>query len=196
MSPALRVFLDASVLYPVSLRSLLMRMILAKLFQARWSATIHEEWIRAVLRDRPDIPVARLQTLRDAMNERFGDEVLVTGYESLIEFLTLPDPDDRHVLAAVIVGEANLIVTRNLRDFPDEALKPYQIQAIHPDRLIQQVLDTAPAKVLEIVRDQQASLVNPPVPMSALPELYERLDLKGTVAALRWLLGQGGKQEK
>ena len=196
MSPALRVFLDASVLYPVSLRSLLMRLILAKLFQARWSATIHEEWIRAVLRDRPDIPEARLHRLRDAMNERAGDEVLVTGYESLIEFLTLPDADDRHVLAAAIVGKASLIVTRNLRDFPDDALRPYQIRAIHPDRLIQQVLATAPAKVLEIVRDQQASLVNPPVSMSELLELYERLDLKGTVAALRLLIGQAGEQER
>ena len=165
-----------------------MRLILAKLFQARWSAMIHEEWIRAVLRDRPHIPAARLHELRDAMNTRAGDEVLVTGYENLIPSLTRPDPNDRHVLAAAIVGEAGLIVTRNLRDFPDQALIPYQIRAVHPDKFLRQALATAPARVLEIVRDQQASLVNPPVSMITLLDLYERLDLKETVAELRRLL--------
>lgn len=62
MPGSLRAFLDASVLYPVSLRHLLMRLTLAQLFQARWSATVHEEWIRAVLRDNPGVPITRLQT--------------------------------------------------------------------------------------------------------------------------------------
>ena len=60
MRGSLRAFLDASVLYPVSLRNLLMRLTLAGLFQARWSAHVHDEWIRAVLRDRPDLPAGRL----------------------------------------------------------------------------------------------------------------------------------------
>ena len=60
MTGAVRAFLDASVLYPVSLRNLLMRLTLNGLFQARWSADVHEEWIRAVPRDRPDLPRQRL----------------------------------------------------------------------------------------------------------------------------------------
>ena len=64
MPGSLRAFLDASVLYPVSLRHLLMRLTLARLFQARWSAKVHEEWIRAVLRDNPGVPMARLHGLR------------------------------------------------------------------------------------------------------------------------------------
>src|SRR5271169_6333521 len=99
MLGSFRAFLDASVLYPVSLRNLLMRLILGGLFQARWSAHVHEEWIRAVTRDRPDLPVARLHQLRDAM-DRHAEDCLVTGYESLIESISLPDPDDRHVVAA------------------------------------------------------------------------------------------------
>ncbi len=87
-----------------------------------------------MLRDNPSVPTARLHDLRDAMDERAQDAV-VTGYEALIATpLMLPDPDDRHVLAAAIVGRADVIVTRNLRDFPDAALAPYAIEAQHTGR--------------------------------------------------------------
>lgn len=134
-------FLDANVLYPVSLRNLLMRLTLNGLFQARWSADVHEEWIRAVRQDRPDIPIARLQQLRAAM-DREARDALVVGYKPLIEGIRLPDPNDRHVLAAAIVGNADVIVRRNLRDFPDEALEPYGIEAQHPDEIIRPFDDT------------------------------------------------------
>lgn len=188
MAEPLRAFLDASVLYPASLRALFMRLALARTYQPRWSADVHAEWITAVLRDRPDIPVARLHELRDAMDERAGDAVLVTGYEKLIDFLSLPDPNDRHVLAAAVVGHADVIVTRNLRDFPDGALRPYRIRALHPDRFFGHLLDVTPARVVEVVRDQQASLTRPPIPMPDLLSLLERLDLAETVAGLRRLL--------
>jgi len=103
--------LDASVLYPVSLRNLLMCLTLNGLFQARWSRQIHEEWITAVLRDRPDLSADKLHRVRDAMNAQ-AEDCIVTGHESLIDSLTLPDPDDRHVLAAAIVAGADVIVTR------------------------------------------------------------------------------------
>jgi hypothetical protein len=187
MGGKVRAFLDASVLYPVSLRSLLMRLTLAKLVRVRWTAKIHEEWIGAVLRDNPAIPVARLHDLRDAMDRRAGDTVLVTGYESLIDGLSLPDPNDRHVLAAAIIGRVSVIVTRNLKDFPDAVLDPYKIQVMNPDQFIRSLLDEAPAAAVEIVRDQQASLINPPVPMPDLLSLFERLDKRETVAELRRL---------
>ena len=187
MQETLCAFLDASVLYPVSLRHLLMRLTLERLYQARWSADVHTEWIRAVLRDHPHIPAARLHDLRDAMDMRAQDAV-VTGYETLTNLLTLPDPDDRHVLAAAIVGRADVIIKRNLRDFPDADLLRYKIRAQHPDEFIRHLLDLAPAVVLEAVRKQHASLLNPPVPMPDLLSLFERLDLAETVAELRRLL--------
>ena len=187
MPGSLRAFLDASVLYPVSLRHLLMRLTLARLFQARWSARVHEEWIRAVLRDNPGVPMARLHDLRDAMDERAQDAV-VAGYEDLIASLRLPDPEDRHVLAAAIVSQADVIVTRNLRDFPDAALAPHGIEAQHPDEFIRRLLDLAPEAVVDAVRKQQASLVNPPVAMSELLALFEKLDLGETVIELRRLM--------
>jgi predicted nucleic acid-binding protein len=110
-------FLDASVLYPALLRNLLMHLALRDLFQARWSDRIHDEWIAALLRNRPDLTFAQLARTRRLMDENV-DEALVGGYEHLIGALTLPDPKDRHVLAAAIHSGAGVIVTVNLRDFP------------------------------------------------------------------------------
>lgn len=88
---------------------------------ARWTDQIHDEWIRRLLRDRPDIPPQRLARTRELINRSVPD-CLVTEYEPFIEQLTLPDPDDRHVLAATIRCQAGVIVTLNLRDFPEEVV--------------------------------------------------------------------------
>lgn len=107
---------DSCVLYPAPLRDLLMWLGLSDLFRPRWSNEIHEEWIRNVLKDRPDLTREQLERTRDLMNANVRD-CLVTGYEPLIDGLTLPDPDDRHVLAAAIRASADVIVTFNLKDF-------------------------------------------------------------------------------
>ena len=183
-------FLDASVLYPVSLRNLFMRLTLNGLFQARWSAQVHEEWIRAVLRDRPDLPRERLLQVRDAMDEH-ADDCLITGYESLMGGLDLPDVNDRHVLAAAIVAHADVIVTHNLRHFPSVVLDRYGIEAQHPDEFVRSLLDLSPVLVTDAVRDQQTSLTRPPMTMHDMLALFERAGLIRTVIELRRLLGEG-----
>ena len=165
-----------------------MRLTLNGLFQARWSADVHEEWIRAVLRDRPDLPRERLFQVRDAMDEHAEDS-LVTGYKSVIDGLDLPDMNDRHVLAAAIVGHADVIVTHNLRHFPAEILGRYGIEAQHPDEFIRHLLDLSPVLVVGAVRDQQSGLARPPISMVDLLVLFERLGLTETVAELRRLIG-------
>ena len=187
MSEPLCAFLDASVLYPVSLRNLLMRLTIDDLYQARWSAHVHDEWIRSVVRDNPHLSIAQLHAVRDAMDVHAEDS-LVTGYEHLIPSLTLPDPDDRHVLAAAIVGEASVIVTCNLRDFPEDALDPHSIEAQHPDEFIRGLLNVDPAAVIDAVTRQQQRLKSPPVSMPELLSLFERLGLIETVAELRRLM--------
>jgi predicted nucleic acid-binding protein len=177
-------FLDASVLYPASLRNLLMRLTLNGLFQARWSAQVHEEWIRALLRDRPELPRERLLQVRDAMNEHAQD-CIVTGYEAVMDGLDLPDANDRHVLAAAIVGHADVIVTHNLRHFPAAALDRFGIEAQHPDEFVRHLLDLSPVLVVDAVRGQQAALSRPPISMPALLTLFERLGLTATAAELR-----------
>ena len=113
--------LDACVLYPAPLRDLLIETALTGVYRARWSNAIHEEWIGSLLRQRPDLDPEILARTRALMDSAIPD-CLVNGYEPLIPSLHLPDSNDRHVLAAAVSGRADVIVTFNLKDFPDETL--------------------------------------------------------------------------
>ena len=118
--------LDADVLYPAGLRDLLLRLADRYLFTPLWSADIHAEWMRSLLADRPDLDAAVLERTRSVMDGHFP-EAVVTGHRALVGDLDLPDPDDRHVLAAAIEGRADVIVTRNMRDFPADRLAPHAL---------------------------------------------------------------------
>lgn len=111
------VIYDANVLYPNSLRDLLIRVAQAGLVEAKWTEKILDETFSSLRRVRTDLDPAKLDRTRQLMNRAIRD-VLVTGYEPLVEVLDLPDPDDRHVLAAAITARAQVIVTDNLKDFP------------------------------------------------------------------------------
>lgn len=153
--------LDANVLYPAPVRDLLMQLAVSGLFRAKWSADIHEEWIRSLLKDQPHRKRADLERTRALMDAAVGD-CLVTGYQALIPALSLPDPDDRHVLAAAIVGHCDVIVTVNLKDFPEAALAPYGIEARHPDDFLSDHFHLAPERFCEAIRKVRARLRNPP----------------------------------
>jgi predicted nucleic acid-binding protein len=152
---------DACVLYPAPLRDLLMRLALTDLYRARWSNQIHDEWINAVLRNRADLSRAQLERTRSLMNAHVRD-ALVDGHQPLISALELPDPGDRHVLAAAIKCGADLIITFNLNDFPDQALASYGLSACHPDSLLVDQLNLDAERVCAAMRQQRASLKNPP----------------------------------
>ena len=152
---------DACVLYPAPLRDLLMRLALTDLYRARWSDQIHEEWINAVLRNRPDLSRAQLERTRSLMNAHVRD-ALVDGHQPLIPSLELPDPDDRHVLAVAIKCGADLIITFNLDDFPEPALAGYGIGACHPDLFLVDQLNLDVERVYMAMRQHRASLRNPP----------------------------------
>jgi hypothetical protein len=145
---------------------------------------IHEEWMRNVRKDHPDISQAQVERIRDLMNAHVRD-CLVTGYEDLIEALTLPDPDDRHVLAAAIRAGASVIRTTNLADFPEETLAKYGIEAQHPDEFIMYLLELAPDRVCAAAKRQRESLKNPPLTVDQYLESLERQGLVQTVSALR-----------
>src|SRR5689334_12799646 len=107
---AFAVVYDACVLYPAPLRDLLMHLALTDMFRAHWSEDIHTEWIRTAIKLRPDIAPEKFERVRQLMDEHVRD-CLVTGYHKLIPSITLPDPDDRHVVAAAIRSGAQVIVT-------------------------------------------------------------------------------------
>lgn len=127
--------LDANVLYPAPVRDLLLQLAVTDIYKARWTADIHREWIEALLANEPHRQRTALERTRDLMDAHTRD-ALVTGYEGLIPSLELPDPNDRRVLAAAIVGHCDVIVTMNLRDFPQIALDPFGIEAQHPDEFL------------------------------------------------------------
>lgn len=178
------VLYDACVLYPAPLHNLLMQLAVADLFQARWTEEIHDEWTRNLLADRPDIKPESLTRCRGLMNRHVSD-CLVTGYEALIPTLTLPDPDDRHVLAAAIHGQAEVIVTYNLGDFPASILAGYGIEAVHPDEFIARLWDEQPDGVLAASRLHRASLRKPPKTAAEYLTTLEQCRLIETVARLR-----------
>ncbi|MGL5363521.1 MAG: PIN domain-containing protein [Bosea sp. (in: a-proteobacteria)] len=132
---AFTAFFDANVLYGSAVRSLLVELARTDLFRAKWSHQVHDEWLRNLKTNRPDLDPAKLDMVRDLMIASVPDSIVV-GYEPLIETLKLPDPDDRHVLAAAIKGRADVIVTFNLRHFPADVLRPYGIHAETPDEFI------------------------------------------------------------
>ncbi len=179
------VVLDACVLYPFTLRDLLMQMTVIDLFRARWSDQIHGEWMRNLLADYPDLTPAKLELLRDKMNLHARDS-LVSGHDALIDLiLNCPDPDDRHVIAAAYHCRADAIVTFNLKDFPETALAPYGLEAIHPDDFVRYQFDLDLAKVLDAVRTCRARLKNPPKSVHDYLDTLEAQSLPKTVAELR-----------
>jgi len=170
--------LDANILYSAPMRDVLLKLAVTDLFKAKWTADIHREWIEALLRNEPHRNRATLERTRNMM-DRATRDCLVTSYESLIPSLTLPDPDDRHVLAAAIVGKCDVIVTQNLQDFPITALEPFGIEAQHPDEFLANHLNLAPGIFCGAIRTIRKRLVNPPY---SAREYLDTLTQQGLVA--------------
>ncbi|MBK1614538.1 PIN domain-containing protein [Rubrivivax gelatinosus] len=181
-SPFTAVF-DACVLYPAPLRDFLMWLALSGRFRARWTAQIHDEWVRNLLKNRPELDPANLQRTVDLMNQAVPDG-LVTGHESLIAGLTLPDPDDRHVLAAAIRCGAGVIVTFNKRDFPTETLAPFGVEVQHPDEFIDNLFDLDQAVVVAAAQKQRSTLKSPPIDAERYLDILRKQGLIQTVKDL------------
>jgi hypothetical protein len=179
--PPVTAVYDACVLYPAPVRDLLVHLAVLDVVRARWTDAIHDEWIRGVLADRPDLTRVQLERTRALMNANVRD-CLVTGYEDIIPTLPLPDPDDRHVLAAAVHGGAEVIVTFNLADFPAAALAPFNVAAVHPDEFASRLLAEEPARVCEAARRQRANLKNPPKTVDEFLSTLEQCRLALTAA--------------
>jgi len=181
--------LDANALYSATLRDTLVQLAVSGAFQARWTNQIHDEWIRNVLKNRPDLDPQKLSETRRLMDFHLPD-ALVEGFEPLIETLSLPDPDDRHVLAAAIHAKAPTIVTWNLRDFPSSALAPHSIQAVSPDAFTLQLLEESQSEVLQALATQRERLQRPAQTATQFLETLSRQGLTRFVSALEPLRDQ------
>lgn len=174
---------DACVLYPAPLRDFLMWLGLSGRFRARWSPQIHEEWKRNLLAKRPDLTHEQIDRTSALMDQAIPDG-LVTDHEDLVAGLTLPDPGDRHVLAAAIRCSASVIVTFNEKDFPQAALAPYGIEAQHPDLFVDNLFDLDPAAVVAAAQKQRAQLKHPSLDVDRYLDVLLRQGLVQTVKAL------------
>jgi predicted nucleic acid-binding protein len=154
--------IDASALYSMTITDLVIELARIGVFRACWSNDIHDEWIRNLKANRPDLDPLKIMARRRAMDAALPD-CLIENYRYLIPALTLPDPDDRHVLAAAIAGHASVIVTYNLKDFPASALDTYGIEAQHPDTFLTHQRGLDEQAFLECARRCRRRLKNPPV---------------------------------
>ena len=157
-------FIDANVFYGARLRSLVLFAAQTKLYRARWSERVNDEWIEAVVKKakRPSVTTESLQATRNYMNEAILD-CLVENFEHLEVGLKLPDPKDNHVLAAAIHGHASTIVTFNLKDFPEDYLSQFKIHATHPDQFLIDAYYISPDHFIEAVKQDFQHYKQPPL---------------------------------
>ena len=153
--------LDANVLYPAPVRDLLLRIAEEDLFKPFWSEEIQQEWRRNLLKNRLDLNPTNLDWTIHQMNQAFPD-ASIEGYEDRIENLSLKDPDDRHVLAAALTANVDYLVTANLKDFQTPTLQLEEIQVIHPDAFVCQLIAQNKDAVCKCFEKLVLSLKNPP----------------------------------
>lgn len=177
----------ACVLYPAPLRDLLMHLAVTDLYRAKWTNEIHEEWITSVLSDRKDLNRGFLDRTREKMNLSVRD-CLVENYHHLIPALTLPDNNDRHVLAAAINSSSSVIVTYNLKDFPKKIISEYGIEAQHPDEFIMKLFDLSAEIVCLAAKRHRISLKSPPKNTEQYLATLENQSLNKTVKKLKGYL--------
>ncbi|MEO8589049.1 MAG: PIN domain-containing protein [Flavobacteriales bacterium] len=177
--------LDTNVIYPVNIRDLLLWFAHYDLFTVKWGKSICEEWIK-VMRTKgiaePEI-AKRIQRMSDAF-----PDALVENYEGLIDGLSLPDKDDRHVLAAAIKANANLIVTNNLSDFPATELAKYGLEAKSADDFLTDIIDLNHERALEAFKELVANRRKPELDAYEVLDHFRKVGLKNTADYLHALL--------
>ena len=176
------IVLDACVLYPRLLRDVLLSLAHADLYTARWTAEIEREWAEALLRNKPgsESTIAHaIEHMRIAI-----PDCLITGYEPLIMALQLPDPNDRHVLAAAIRGNADAILTFNTKDFPQQVLDGFGIELQTPDQFVLNQIMLSPARALAAIKKMRERWQKPEMTAKEMVALFEQRQLGQTASHL------------
>lgn len=166
-------FLDTCVLYPQYLSDTLLTQPDAETFRPLWSAGVLDE-LGAVLAREAGLPQPAVEYRIEQMRLAFPDAE-VTGYETLIDGMANHEKD-RHVLAAAVRANVEVLVTFNLRDFPEHALKPFDIAAVHPDEFLLNQLDLYPGVVVSCLEQQVARYSHAPL---GVRDLLPRLERAG-----------------
>ncbi len=178
------VVLDANVLYGNFLRNLLLSLFASQMYEAKWTEQITKEWVGHLLKNRETVTESANQRTVTLMNAIRPDP-LVTNYEKYIGDITIPDVDDRHVVAAAIACSAQKIVTWNLADFPNKILKVFGVHAESPDKFIFDLISESPDDVVRIFREMRLKLKAPPVNVEEFFRKLNKERLFQTAKALK-----------
>ncbi len=165
--------LDACVLVPVALADTLLRLAEADLYRPLWSERILDEMVAAIEGIHPELADGPALRRAATMDHAFGD-ASVRGWEPLVQGIALPDEDDRHVVAAAVRGQADLIVTADLDDFPTSSLEPLGLEAQSPDDFLLNQLDLDPDVVIRTLHEQAEATRRPAITFDALVDHLAR----------------------
>ncbi len=184
------VLLDACVLYPYILRDFLIHLsFTAKLYYPKWTQRIQEEWARNLIKNTGSIDTKKVARIQKLMNAAIPDALMEERtFEKVIPTLSLPDKDDVHVLAAAIAGDAEAIITFNLKDFPTSVLANYGMKAIHPDEFVLFLCSIGVDRVLDALITQAAIMQNPPKSARDVVNFLEKMRLTKSAVLLKRFL--------
>ncbi len=177
--------LDTNVIYPVVIRDLLFWFAHYDLFTPKWSNHIFDEW-ESVLR-RKGVSKEEAKKRVNKANAAFPD-ALVHNYAELIKNLTLPDEKDCHVLAAAIKTNADVIVTNNKKDFPEEYLQSFGIKAKTADDFLTDIIDLNSEQAVAAFKEMVLNKQNPDLDEYEVLEILRRNGLHDTANYLHALL--------
>jgi len=177
--------LDTNVIYPIDIRDLLFWFAYYELYTPKWSTHIFDEWKDVMIRK--GVPEKEANKRINIAQMAFPD-ALVENYESLIEGLTLPDEKDRHVLAAAIKTNANVIVTNNLKDFPKAYLATFGLKAKSVDDFITDIIDLNQEKAIEAFKELVLNRTNPDLDEFQILDRFRKLGLVDSANYIHSLL--------
>jgi predicted nucleic acid-binding protein len=177
--------LDTNVIYPVIIRDLLFWFAHYDLYTPRWSNHIFDEWKDVM--QRKGITPEESEKRAYKANLAFPD-ALVQNYEGLIEHLRLPDEKDRHVLAAAIKTNAHVIVSNNIKDFPEEILEEYGLKIKSADDFLTDIIDLNAETAIKAFREMVLNKKNPDLNEYEVLACLRKNGLKDTANYLHALL--------
>lgn len=177
--------LDTNVIYPVEIRDLLFWFAYYDLFTPKWSKHIFDEWMEVMRRKNVSEKEIKKRVKRPL--EAFPD-AMVKNYESLIDTIQLPDAKYRHVMAAAIKINANLIVTNNTKDFPTDYLTNYGLSVKTPDAFAADLIDLNPEQAVGAFRELVINKTNPDLDEYQVLEKFKNNGLVDTANYLHSLI--------
>lgn len=177
--------LDTNVIYPIEIRDLLFWFAFYDLYTPKWSKHIFDEWVHVM--KRKGVNSKEIKKRVDNVQRAFPD-AMVENYEVLIDSLKLPDTKDRHVLAAAIKTNANIIVTNNLKDFPKVYLSTFGLSAKSADDFITDTIDLNPKQAVMAFRKLVQNKTKPDLDEFEVLDRYRNIGLNDSANYLHALI--------